>query len=332
MIEYPIIQAPMAGGLLTPGFVAEVANSGCLSFIPGGYLSPDELEDFIKDTKRLTDRPFGVNLFIEQDLYSPHYYKSKTVIDLEKSLGINKNPDVPLPQRFSEADYIKVILKNKIYLVSCTFGVFSSDSITRLRANKVKIWSNVTSLSEAEFSLAKRVDGIILQGAEAGGHQASFLLEEANTTPTMELLKQARARYPETLLIAAGGINSTNLKQYIEAGADYVQIGTEFLLCHEASIPKCYKEYILAHPQTRVTRAITGRYARGVENQLMKQLELSRQILDFPLQHYSTIAIRNYGKTHNNPDYLSLWAGQNLHQCQPMTLKDLLIKLISQCS
>lgn len=332
MANYPIIQAPMAGGIVNPEMVAKVSNSGCLGFIPAGYLTPDELEDFIKDTRRLTKNKFGVNLFIEHEHYSQHQFKSKAVIDLEKVLGIHNSNYVEFPKQHPESDYINVILKNKIDLVSCTFGVFNNDTMTRLRANNVQVLATTTCIAEIEFSLLKKVNGIILQGTEAGGHQSTFLSESENLTPTMELLKIVRSKYPNLLLIATGGINSYNFKEYLSQGANYVQIGSEFMLTNEASTPDCYKEYILSNPETALTRSITGRYARGCINELMQTLDKSRQILDFPLQHYATTTIRKYGKTSNNPQYLSLWAGQNIKNCKMQPIDDLLATLISNLS
>lgn len=65
-IKYPIIQAGMAGGITTPELVAAVSNSGALGNIGAGYMSPKQLRQQIKKIKQLTNKPFGVNLFIPE--------------------------------------------------------------------------------------------------------------------------------------------------------------------------------------------------------------------------------------------------------------------------
>lgn len=63
-LEVPVIAAPMAGGASTPRLVAEVARAGGLGFLAAGYLSVEAVAEQVTATTGLTDRPFGVNLFV----------------------------------------------------------------------------------------------------------------------------------------------------------------------------------------------------------------------------------------------------------------------------
>src|SRR3954469_21123482 len=63
-IKYPIIQAPMAGGITTSKLVAEVSNSGGLGMIGAGYMTPIQMREQIQEIKQLTSNPFGINLFV----------------------------------------------------------------------------------------------------------------------------------------------------------------------------------------------------------------------------------------------------------------------------
>ena len=66
-VRWPIIGAPMAGGPSTPSLAAAVSEAGGLGFLAGGYLDAGAMEGQISAVRRLTDRPFGVNLFVPQD-------------------------------------------------------------------------------------------------------------------------------------------------------------------------------------------------------------------------------------------------------------------------
>lgn len=319
----------MAGGIVTPHMVATVSNYGCLGFIAGGYLSPQQLNEFIQSTTLLTKNPFGVNIFIDHANTSNSYVKSTEILAVETDLGILQDDNIMLPTQYPESDYIDIILNNHVPIVSCTFGLFSDTSLARLKSHNVTILANATNITEVKACLNKKVDAIILQGTEAGGHQGSFLnYDTINLTPTIELLTQIRHQFPHLILISAGGINSTNFIHYLNNGSNYVQIGTEFLLTHESMAASCYKEYLLNHYSTSITQAITGRHARGITNQLMQKLN-NAPTLPYPIGHYATIQIRNHAKLNNQAEYLSLWAGSNVKQCKLQYISDLLTTLIT---
>ncbi len=60
----PIVQAPMAGGPSTPELAAAVSNAGGLGFLAAGYRTPEAMRADIAAPRRLTSRPFGVNVFM----------------------------------------------------------------------------------------------------------------------------------------------------------------------------------------------------------------------------------------------------------------------------
>lgn len=128
---------------------------------------------------------------------------------------------------------------------------------------------------------------------------------------------------PTTPLIVTGGIGLDEISDYLNNGADAVQLGTIFMLCQESNLPRSIKEYIIAKQTTRFTKYLTGRYARGVENLLMNELEGDYQYL-FPLQHYATSELRKYARQNNLPEYMSLWAGSNPKNLQILQLETLI--------
>lgn len=349
-IKYPVIQAPMAGGILSPQTIAHIANSGFFANIASGYLSVNVLQDVISTTKSLLMNPYsmvGVNVFIDNTTSRPQSecIKNVQIIALEQKLGL-KNEDsnihVNLPQ---ESEYVDVIVENKIPIASCTFGFFSASSVAKLKSNGVKIIGNATNLAEVLYCIESGADAVVIQGTEAGGHQASFLsrdnlsgeFAEKNTTSLIELLQliqPVRQQYPQIAIIAAGGISTKNALEFFKNGADYIQLGTAFMMTQESSLLNTAKEYIVNHEtQTTLTKSITGKYARGIRNQLVEKLE---QFADskavnaeyyFPLGHFATADLRAQAKKTQNPEYMSLWAGSNPDNLKIKAIDDIIAEI-----
>ena len=162
-----------------------------------------------------------------------------------------------------------------------------------------------------------------MQGTEAGGHQASFLTNEINITSTLDLIKMVRSTNSNAPLIAAGGVSSSNYKKYFDIGADYVQLGTAFMMTHNSSLLEVYKNFIGSCEDTKLTKDITGKWARGVKNKLFEEIS-GKCHFEFPNQHYLTSPLRQESKRQQNPEYISLWAGSNRETYNRCTLEALI--------
>ncbi len=326
--KYKIIQAPMAGNITNPDLVAQICSHGMLGSIAGGYLSLEALSNFIQATKKLTTNPFIVNLFIEeQRKLQQSWPKSLEIIALEKELGIYSKDTFTEPATINMDKYIDLLIAEQVALVSCTFGFFDSKIVERLKSAGMKIVGTATTIQEVKYCAANGADAIVLQGTEAGGHQGSFLKNEPNYTTTLELLQEVKKLKLNVPLISAGGISATNMYEYFTNGATCVQLGTLFMLTQESSLPLEVKKFIELHQHTKLTKDITGKWARGVANKLMQNLYESN-IYNFPRQHYATSAIRNVAKHQLNPEYLALWAGSNPKNCQINSLGKTIANLI----
>lgn len=330
-LKYNIIQAPMAGGIVNPSLVASVCNAGMLGSIPAGYLTITALEKFIFEVKQLTSKPFIVNLFNEPLRTKEQVFqKSHTIKALEKKLGSKQVSETfSVPATINEEDYINLLIKEKVPIVSTTFGFLNKNSIKRLKDNNIKIVGNATTSKEFTYLIANGADAVILQGFEAGGHQGSFLSDCENKSTTLELLKLVRKHHKETILIVAGGVSTKNMANFFTAGANYIQLGTTFMLTKESKLPEHIKEYILNKKVTSISKSITGRYARGIRNNLMAVLDKvdSNDIFSFPVQHYHTSEIRKLAKQVLNPEYSSVWAGENPDNLKIQLLNDLIVSL-----
>lgn len=319
----------MAGGIIDANFIIKVCNSGIVGFIPSGYLTLAQLEEFIISVKKEINENavFGINIFIEQNRIVNEIDKPEYLINIEKKLNYKSTNKVQIPASINEIDYVDLIIKHSIKIVSCTFGFFNKKSVERLKEHNIQIIGNATNLEEFEYCLNHGADAIVVQGTEAGGHQASFINNEANLRSTKELLCEIRKTYPDTIIISTGGISINNYKEFFQLGANYVQLGTAFMLTHESSLTNVIKQSIIKLQDTSLNNKITGKYARGIRNQLMEILDAETITYDFPIQHYITTKIRKYSKSQNNHEFMSLWAGSNPDNLKLQSLDELINSL-----
>lgn len=302
----------MAGGIVTPELVARVSNAGLLGSIPAGYLSKENLETFILKTRNLTSAPISLNIFIEEYREaSASYLKPGKIIAVEKKLGLALEESFIIPPTLHFSDYLELAIKYSIPVLSTTFGLFPPEVIRLFQQNNILVLATVTSLEEALLARRYSVDGLIIQGSEAGGHQGNFLSANANRVTSLELLKQIREADLGLPLIAAGGINLENMHQYWRAGANFLQLGTLFMLSDCAGISHDQQKFILNKPDlaTELTKGITGKWVRSINNELFTYLNLPD--FDYPTQHYASSKLRAMAKNSANFEWAGIWLGQH---------------------
>ena len=170
-IEVPLLSAPMTG-VTTPELVAAVSNAGGLGILAADLMSPEEIAAAAEQTKRLTDRPFGINLRIpprDRGSLEQAEKVAYALSDLRKELGLEEKVDF---SRFSEPEFesqLDAVLETGVPVVSCTFGGFREVYGEKLHQAGVYILGAATTLREAKVQRAADSDAVILQGVEAGG-------------------------------------------------------------------------------------------------------------------------------------------------------------------
>ena len=335
-IHLPIIQAPMAGGATTPELVAAVSNAGGLGSLGAGYMSADEIKLAIKKIKSLTDKPFSVNLFIPEkhSATAEQIEQARTAIqtsctELNFTVG-----SIKPPYAHSFAEQMNVIIEEKVPIFSFTFGVLSASQLEILKQNKIILIGTATSLKEAQLLEEIGVDAIVAQGNEAGGHRGTFLDKAENGLIDLSSLISVLVENIKTPIIAAGGImNATGIITPLSLGAAAVQMGTAFLCCTESGISPLYKKILLntSHDNTTLTRAFSGKLARGIVNKFITRMQLhEKNILDYPIQNALTSSMRKEAYKQNNADFISMWAGQAAYLCKTLSAAQLIEELNSQ--
>jgi nitronate monooxygenase len=318
----PIIQAPMSGGPSTSALAAAVSEAGGLGSLGAAYLSPDQLRDAIRETRQGTTRAFQVNLFAGGYRTIPSFDAGpmlELLGEVHRRLGIDP-PQLPPAPRDLFPDQLEVVLECAPPVFSFTFGVPSPQDLHRLRRRGILILGTATTADEARILRDAGVDGIIAQGGEAGGHRGTFARSfQQALVPTLTLVQAIRAEV-EIPVIASGGLmTGADIAAALASGASAAELGTAFLATPESGASPVYKDAVLGAGDrpTAITRAFSGRPARGLVNEWMRRVaEHEEWILPYPLQNALTRAMRNAAARHGVPDYLSLWAGTGVSQAR----------------
>lgn len=326
-LAHPIVQAPMGGANATPpALVVAVSSAGALGFIGAAYMSPDEIDAACKAIRARTARPFGVNLFAPVPVPPIPADPGPALARLSayhEELGLAA-PTAPRPSAFGFDDQLAAALDGGAAAFSVTFGVLSARVVDLVKARGVYLIGTATTVEEAESLARSGVDAVVAQGSEAGAHRGTFAASfEAAMIGTMALVPQM-VDAVDVPVIASGGImDGRGIVAALALGASAVQMGTAFLVCDECGVAPSYKASVLrAHEDsTRITRAFSGRPARGIVNRFMDEVEGDRgssgsggggDILPYPYQNALTRTLRSAAAQQDRAEFLSLWAGQGV--------------------
>ncbi len=306
LTELPLVLAPLAGGPSTPELAAAVSNAGGLGFLAFGYLTAPAAAERLAATHALTDRPLGVNVFVpspapaDPELVAPY-------VERLRAAGL----DVATP-RFDDDDYaakIDLLAAAPPAVISFTFGCPAPDVVGRLQAAGAQVWVTVTSPQEAQASAAAGADVVVVQGAEAGGHSGSFVdTPDAAPVALLELLPRVHAAVGVPLVATGGLASAEAVASTLAAGAAAVQVGTAFMLAPEAGTAAAHRAALASGAPTALTRAFSGRLARGIVNAFMTE-HGAHAPLAYPEIHHVTAGLRKAARERGDASLINLWAG-----------------------
>lgn len=335
-LQHPIVQAPLAGGGDTPELVAAVCNAGALGFIGAAYLDPRQILEAARAVRAKTSRPFGINLFAPLPAGEAPADPERALSRLAPyfaELGLPA-PSLPAKVHNNFADQFASVLESGAAVFSFTFGLLPSDAIANLHERGFFVAGTATTVDEAVGLETAGVDAIVTQGSEAGGHRGTFSGDfEKGMVGTISLVPQVVDAVGVPVIASGGIMDGRGIAAALALGASAVQLGTAFLTCQESGIPECYREAILHthEDQTRVTRAFSGRPARGIVNRFMNEVERGARdkdaILPFPLQNAATRPLRSAAAKSGRAEFLSLWAGQGVRLARRQSAAELIERL-----
>jgi nitronate monooxygenase len=319
----PVVGAPLAGGPSTPALAAAVSEAGGIGFLAAGYKTAAATQAELQELRALTSRPIGLNLFCP----------TRDVVDdvalaayADRMRGEAQRYGVAAGEpRWTDDDWtakLDVTARERPDVVSFTFGCPEREIVEWLQGCGCRVWCTVTSVTEAELATSRKVDALVVQGAEAGGHQGSFENHDQEPRPLLALLGEIEAA---TALprIAAGGIaEGCDIAAVLAAGAVAAQIGSALLLATEAGTSPPYRAALEQDAETRLTRAFTGRRARGIVNRFLIDNDPFAP-MGYPEIHYLTAPIRAAARELGDADGINLWAGTSYRRAREASASEL---------
>jgi nitronate monooxygenase len=280
--------------------------------------------------RSLTGRPFGVNVFsppprpADPQTYAS-YVGSLQAWASKRGLPIGE----PAFGDDHYEDKVELLVREPVAAVSFTFGAPDAGTVDRLHAAGSEVWVTVTSPGEAAIAVDAGADVLVVQGVEAGGHRGTF--DDDDAAPAYSLLSLLQLLGDvETPLVAAGGIVSgRGIAAVLAAGARAAQLGTAFLLCPEAGTAAPHREALRRREApTRLTRAFTGRQARGILNEFMREHDADA-VSAYPEIHSVTAPLRQAARAAGDGSLINLWAGETYQLARELPAGEL-VRLLAQ--
>jgi nitronate monooxygenase len=336
LMEFPIIQGPMAGGSCTPSLVAGVSNAGGLGSLACSLLSPSAIREQVGQIRSLTDRPFLMNFFVQA---TPHPTEAEVQHAIEllrpvwQTLGWS---ELAVPNQWCQdfgAQFDELVAL-KPAVASFTFDILTESQVERLHSAGIAVIGTVTTVDEALAWEAVGADAVVASGVDAGGHRGTFIGRQEDATLPARSLWPLVAEAVRIPVIAAGGImTGVDISDALALGAKAVQMGTAFLVTDESGIHPAYKQKLLSGTglRTRLTRAFSGRLARGVENRFMEKMKsVETQVPAYPVQNALTGSIRAAAAASGDIELMSMWAGAEVARSRGLSVAQLMQTLVAE--
>jgi nitronate monooxygenase len=316
-IEFPIVQAPMAGAMDWE-LAAAAAEAGALGSLPCAMLNADQVREQVAKIRARTEKPINLGFFCHTQPALNNEREARwreTLAPYYRELGIDPAAPVPSSNRAAfDSAFCDVVEEIKPKVVSFHFGLPEPGLLKRVKAAGAVVLSSATTAAEARWLEAHGADVIIAQGYEAGGHRGMFLTDDiAAQVGTFALIPQVvdAVKVP---VIAAGGItDARGIAAAFALGAAGVQIGSAYLWSPEAKISAAHRAALKEAPSdsTAVTNLMTGRPARGIVNRVMREIgPISDVAPEFPLAAGALAPLRAKAEAQGSGDFSPMWAGQ----------------------
>ncbi|WP_312922069.1 NAD(P)H-dependent flavin oxidoreductase [Empedobacter brevis] len=335
-VKYPVIQAPMFG-VTTPQMVAGASRIGCLGSLPIADLDAEDALKKIHETKKITDKPFAVNIFVNDvpEITLELKQKYNKVRKHLKEIAFNQNFEVDFPEietvkPKTYKEKIDLIIQEKCRILSFIFGILDKDSIEKLKENNVCLVGTCTTVEEAIQLEKAGIDVICVQGIEAGGHRGTFDPNELPQIGGFSLLPHVRDVVKTPLIYAGGIYNAQTLLAARTLGADGFQVGSLLLCSQESALRRFEKDRLenVREDEITLTKSFSGRYARGIRNEFIDLIENTDFILPYPYQNKLTNFLRKASKIKENTEFTNLWLGHSYHHFEEDSTTNLLQNLI----
>ncbi len=337
-IDHPIVLGPF-GGLSSVALTAAVSAGGGLgSFGLYGY-DASRIAEVAHQVRAATDRPFALNLWLPMAGAASETEPTPDDIDLSPYIealaplfaAAGVEPPAA-PTRFvpSVDEQVAAVWDAAPAVLSVVYGVPSAEVVDGCRARGIRIVGTATTVVEAVALADGGVDAVVASGFEAAGHRVSFLdTAERSLVGTFALVPQI-VDAVDVPVIAAGGIADRRGVAAARAlGAAGVQVGTAFLRTRQSAASPGHRAALASarDTDTVLTRAMSGRLARGIPNRAIREIEAWGRIAPFPAQNWLTGVFR--AAAGGDPELSSLWAGQAAALARHDDAREVLAELVA---
>jgi nitronate monooxygenase len=332
-LSIPVLAAPMAGGASTPAMVLAASRAGGLGFLAAGYKTPAVLDAEIFEV-RSASIPFGVNVFAPNSVHiaAEVYRRYRDAVQREADrFGLTLAPD-PVEDDDHFGAKVDLLLSNPVPIVSFTFGLPDSSIVQALQAVGTTVVQTVTSTREAELAAHAGVDMLAVQSGDAGGHSGTFTPEQPAPAQRIgDLIEQVKSHVKMPVLAAGGLATADAVADVIHAGAEAAVVGTVLLRADESGASATHQAALAdpARTETVITRAFTGRPARGLRNTFIDRYEASAP-LGYPAIHHLTSPLRKAAAAAGEPDLVHLWAGTGYRHAAQEPTERILTRLAAR--
>ena len=326
-LEHPIVLAPLGGGASTPALAAAVSEAGGLGFLAAAYVAPDAVRADVESLRRLTARPFGINLFAP-----PQPVPDPPAVDrYARALAHRHGVAVGAPRHDDDGweEKLALVAELRVPVVSFTFGCPEPAVVASLQQAGAAVWITVTTADEARAAERAGADALVVQGVEAGGHRATFDDTAPNDLALLPALQLVAAASGLPLVATGGLAGGRSIAAVLAAGAAAAQLGTAFTLTPEAGTAEAHRRAIAGDGETGLTRAFTGRTARGIVNRFQREHGPGAP-LGYPDVHHVTAPLRKAARERGDADGFHLWAGQAHSLAEPVAAGELVRRLAAE--
>jgi nitronate monooxygenase len=325
-IEYPVLQSGM-GNVAGPDLVAEVSRGGGLGILAGLNVPPEELRSRIRQVRALTDRPFGVNLWLHTEIRPPvdpatipadRLDAVHSVLDRFRArLGLPASSARPDAVPDVVAAQVEVILEERPAVFSIGLGDPGAELVARCRARGIKVMAMVATVEDARTVVASGTDVVVAQGGEAGGHRSTWVKrppERANVG-AMALVPQIVDAVPVPVVAAGGIADGRGLVAALALGATGILLGTRFVATRESMAPEFWKKALLERDgdDTALTDAFSGLWLRALRNTYIDEYrEAGAPVLPPLLQARVAQDVVEEARRRADGEYFPMLAGQSV--------------------
>lgn len=338
-IQFPIVQGPLGGGASSVKLLSLVSNAGGLGSYGMQAVPGSRIRGLIHEIRSATDKPFSVNLWMPKPAEEVPVEGKALAAGIELLRPYYSELGIDLPTHFSQKapdlhEQMAAILDARPPVFSFVFGIPSMEFLQACKARNILTMGTAASVEEAIALEKAGIDCIVASGYEAGGHKDSFLkAPEGSMMGTFALLPQVMD-HVSVPVIAAGGIaDARGLAAALALGAHGVQIGTAFLACDESTMAPMHRAILLdvGPKKTQLSRAFSGRLARGLRNRLMDELDNALPpVLPYPAQSALVDALNDAACKQGRTDLISIPAGQAVALVRSRSAEDLMEELVRE--